>query len=210
MTHAAEKIGPNCPACGEGTLQPRTELETVEYHGQSGEIELRFAVCDTCGSDLTGADDARHNKRAMNAFKKRVDGLLTGDEIKAFRDRMHLTQRLTAELIGGGEVAFSRYESDDVVQSAPMDTALRLCMASPYNLLTLSHLKGIGLPPEVIARVTNDHRDRLVFMTRAIREHLDQELSVAINRPSTRDFSIVESATGLHSNRRRFQRWGNA
>jgi len=162
MTHAAEQIGPNCPAWGDGTLQPQTEVETVEYHGETGEIELRFAVCDTCGSELTGAEDARHNKRAMNAFKKRVDGLLTGDEIKAFRERLNLTQRLASQLIGGGEVAFSRYESDDVVQSGPMDTALRLCSASPSNLLTLSHLKEVALPAEVVARVTNDHRDRLV------------------------------------------------
>lgn len=156
MNRAAEQIDPVCPACGEGTLQSQTELETVEYHGQTGEIELRFAVCDTCGSDLTGADDARHNKRAMNAFKKRVDGLLTGEEIKAFRGHLNLTQRLIAQLIGGGEVAFSRYESDDVVQSGPMDTALRLCMASPSNLLTLSHLKGVGLPAEVVARLPTD------------------------------------------------------
>jgi C4-type Zn-finger protein len=73
MTHAAEQIGPNCPACGEGTLQPQSELESVEYKGIAGEIELRFVVCDTCGSDLTGAADAHHNKRAMNAFKKSVE-----------------------------------------------------------------------------------------------------------------------------------------
>lgn len=210
MTKAAEQIGPNCPACGEGTLQSQTELEAVEYHGETGEIELRFAVCDSCGSELTGADDARHNKRAMNAFKKCVDGLLTGEEIKAFRDRLNLTQRLTAQLIGGGEVAFSRYESDDVVQSGPMDAALRLCIASPTNLLTLSHFKGIALPAEVVARVTNDHRDRLVFMTRAIRQHLDQELSAAINRPPTQAFPVVADATEQHGRRHRFQRWGNA
>ena len=153
MNDNTTETGRTCPACGEGILQPKTEQQTVEYHGQSGELVLRFAVCDTCGVELTNAEDARHNKRAMNAFKKRVDGLLTGDEIREFRERFNLTQKLAAQLIGGGEVAFSRYESDDVVQSAAMDTALRLCISSPYNLLTLAQSKDIQLPKNVASPI---------------------------------------------------------
>jgi C4-type Zn-finger protein len=73
MTRSAEQAGRICPACGEGALQPQSELESVEYKGITGEIELRFAVCEACGSDLTGAADAHHNKCALSAFKKNVE-----------------------------------------------------------------------------------------------------------------------------------------
>lgn len=210
MNDNTTEAGRTCPACGEGRLQPQAEREAAEHHGQSGELVLRFAVCDTCGADLTSAKDARHNKRAMNAFKKRVDGLLAGDEIKGFRERFKLTQKLAAELIGGGEVAFSRYESDDIVQSAAMDTALRLCISSPSNLLTLAQIKGVSLPRGIVTRVANDHQDRLLFMTRAIREHLDKELSETRVRRSGRGESIFERSHVTSFSWARFQHWGNA
>lgn len=162
-----------CPACGEGRLHAETEMETVEYHGQTGLIELHFAVCDTCGSDLTDAADARRNKRAMNAFKKQVDGLLTGAEIRAFRERFGLTQKTAADLIGGGEVAFSRYESDDIVQSAPMDTALRLCVISPSNLLTLAHEKGVELSKETVLRIEKKRNETPLPIEQHSRELVD-------------------------------------
>lgn len=207
MNDSTRETGRTCPACGEGRLHRKSELETVEYHKQSGEIELLFSECDRCGAELADADDARANKRAMNAFKKRVDGLLTGKEIKAFRERFNLTQKLAAQLIGGGEVAFSRYESDDVVQSAPMDTALRLCIISPCNMLSLAHEKEIALPSDVMARATTDRKDRLVFLIRA---HLDEELAATGTRPERQSRSAVDGLSLSAIGRTKFQQWGNA
>jgi HTH-type transcriptional regulator/antitoxin MqsA len=58
----------------------------------------------------------RDNKRAMLAFKKQVADLLTGFELKALRQRLGVIQAQAAVIFGGGPVAFSKYESDDVMQ----------------------------------------------------------------------------------------------
>ena len=60
------------------------------------------------------------------AFRKRVDELLTGAEITALRKQYKLTQGQAARRFGGGPVAFSKYENDDVAHSESMDNLLRL------------------------------------------------------------------------------------
>jgi putative zinc finger/helix-turn-helix YgiT family protein len=84
-----------------------------------------------CGSDQASAIQSRLNKRAFTAFKKRVDGLLEGYEIASLRAAMNLTQTKAAEIFGGGPVAFSKYENDDIMQSESMDTLIRLAARIP-------------------------------------------------------------------------------
>lgn len=115
-----------CPLCGEGHVTPRTEATVTEYHGQKGTVTLRYTECDVCGSEITGDADGRFNKRAVLRFRKQVDGLLTGTEIRAIREQYGLTQAQAAKLFGGGPVAFSKYENDDVSHSESMDSLLRL------------------------------------------------------------------------------------
>ena len=67
----------------------------------------------------------------MVAFKKRVDGLLTGSEVKSLRERLGLRQSDAARIFGGGPVVFSKYESDDVAQSEAMDRLLRVATEVP-------------------------------------------------------------------------------
>ncbi|HEC06256.1 MAG TPA: type II toxin-antitoxin system MqsA family antitoxin, partial [Thiolapillus brandeum] len=67
----------------------------------------------------------------MVAFKKQVDGLLSGAEVRALREKLGLSQADAAKVFGGGPVAFSKYESDDVAQSEAMDKLLRLAAEIP-------------------------------------------------------------------------------
>jgi HTH-type transcriptional regulator/antitoxin MqsA len=120
-----------CPVCGEGHLTERQALEAVEYKGTSGEILMTFSECDFCGSDQASALQTKLNKRAFSAYKKRVDGLLIGKEIARLRAEMNITQADAARIFGGGPVAFSKYENDDVMQSESMDTLIRLAASVP-------------------------------------------------------------------------------
>ena len=79
------------------------------------------------------------------AFRKRVDGLLTGAEITALRKQYNLTQGQAARLFGGGPVAFSKYENDDVAQSESMDNLLRLVRRSPEAFWELVQEKGMAV-----------------------------------------------------------------
>jgi HTH-type transcriptional regulator/antitoxin MqsA len=79
----------------------------------------------------------------MIAFKKQVQGLLTGNELQVLRKRWGLKQADAAKVFGGGPVAFSKYESDDVMQSDAMDKLLRLAAEVPAALDKLMSDAGV-------------------------------------------------------------------
>lgn len=140
-----------CAICGEGHLHPHVGKNHVEYKGQLAELDLHYSLCDACGSEQSDAGQLRTNKRAMAAFKKRVDGLLTGAEVRALREKLGLNQAEAAQVFGGGPVAFSKYESDDVAQSEAMDKLLRLAVELPAAFEMLVRRAGL----ERIAAVEN-------------------------------------------------------
>lgn len=134
-----------CPICGEGHLEHRVEKNSVEYNGQTALLDSQYSVCDLCGSEQASHNQTRNNKRAMVAFKKQVDGLLMGSELRALRLRLRITQRQAAAIFGGGPVAFSKYESDDVMQSEAMDKLLRLADKFPEALNYLAQKANVEI-----------------------------------------------------------------
>ncbi len=136
-------MGIKCPICGEDSLQPQIGKNAVEYKGMHQEIDLHFSLCDACGSEQADPVQLRQNKRAMVAFKKEVDGLLSGEKVRALRERLGLSQAEAAKIFGGGPVAFSKYESDDVAQSDAMDRLLRLADELPAAFGLLARRAGL-------------------------------------------------------------------
>ena len=132
-----------CPICGEGNLTEHRDECEIEHRGHSQMRPSFFSVCDACGSEQTTAEQARRNKRDTIAFRKQVDGLLTGQEVRAVREKLGLSQQQAAELFGGGPVAFSKYENDEVAQSESMDRLLRLASEVPDAAIWLSAYAGV-------------------------------------------------------------------
>ena len=132
-----------CPICGEGHVTHHVDQFESEYKGQKAMLPSHYNLCDTCHSDFAGAAEGKLNKRAIMAFRKSVDGLLTGDEVHALRKQYRLTQDQAAKLFGGGPVAFSKYENDDVAHSESMDSLLRLVRRSPPAFWELVDEKGM-------------------------------------------------------------------
>ncbi len=132
-----------CPICGEGHVTDHVDQMETEYKGQMGLVASHYQLCDACGSDFAGAAEMRANKRTMLAFRKKVDGLLSGAEILALRKRYGLTQQQAARLFGGGPVAFSKYENDDVAHSEAMDKLLRLVLRSEVAFWELVEQEGM-------------------------------------------------------------------
>ncbi|MDD2846399.1 MAG: type II toxin-antitoxin system MqsA family antitoxin [Rhodoferax sp.] len=132
-----------CSICAEGHVTPHVrELET-EYKGTKAKLPVHYQLCDTCSSDYVGAAESKLNKRVVMAFRKQLDGLLTGEEITALRKHYKMTQGQAARMFGGGPVAFSKYENDDVAQSEAMDTLLRLVRRSTDAFWALAEEKGM-------------------------------------------------------------------
>lgn len=133
-----------CLICGEGHVTHHVDQFESEYKGQKAMLPSHYKLCDTCHSDFAGSAEGKLNKRAIMAFRKSVDGLLTGTEIVALRKQYSLTQDQAAQLFGGGPVAFSKYENDDVSQSEAMDSLLRLVRASEAAFEVLVNVKGMA------------------------------------------------------------------
>lgn len=134
-----------CPICEEGSLTEQSELCEVEYHGHKAMRPSLFSTCDVCGSEQADARQTRANKRDTIEYRKQVDGLLTGNEVRALRKRWCISQTQAAQIFGGGPVAFSKYESDDVAQSEAMDKLLKLARDLPDALVYLASEAGVTL-----------------------------------------------------------------
>ena len=133
-----------CPICGAGQVTAHVDDLETEYKGEKATVPSHYLLCDGCGSDFAGANEMRANKRAVMAFRKQVDGLLTGAEILALRARYKLNQKQAARLFGGGPVAFSKYENDDVAHSESMDKLLRLVLRSEVVFWELAEQEGMS------------------------------------------------------------------
>lgn len=148
-----------CPICGEGHVTHHVDQFESEYKGQKAMLPSHYKLCDTCHSDFAGAAEGKVNKRAIVAFRKSVDGLLTGTDIVALRKQYGLTQDQAAKLFGGGPVAFSKYENDDVSQSEAMDSLLRLVRQSQVAFGVLVSIKGMTAELQPAALVKADNHE---------------------------------------------------
>lgn len=141
--------GAICPICESGHLTEERGANSVAYKGVSQELVMLFSSCDACGSEQVTDAQSRANKRAMVEFKKQVDGLLTGTEVRCLRARFGLSQAEAAKVFGGGPVAFSKYENDDVMQSESMDKLLSAARDVPGAIEYLAEKAGIELTNSV-------------------------------------------------------------
>ena len=57
--------------------------------------------------------------------------MLTPEEIREGREKLGLTQKQFANLLGVGEATVSRWETGAQIQQRAMDRFLRACLASP-------------------------------------------------------------------------------
>lgn len=132
----------DCPVCGMGSLVERHQHRPVEYQGVTVDVLLCFQECSTCGSELADQEYSLWNRRAVNRFKKSVDLIPLGSVIREMRKTAGLTQAQAGEVFGGGPVAFSKYENDDLIPEEPMANLLRLAIDDPGIAEHLQTLKS--------------------------------------------------------------------
>jgi HTH-type transcriptional regulator/antitoxin MqsA len=122
-----------CPSCGHSSLHAIEVFEDLLFRGIDLSVRASKTQCQDCGYAFESDDQQEANLDAARvAFKaestaaRAAKGLLNGKEIRAIREQMGLTQKEAAELLGGGPVAFSKYENNEIMQSVAMDRLLRL------------------------------------------------------------------------------------
>ncbi len=136
-----------CDYCERGQLHPISITRVFQYKGRRIEVP-NYAVseCKECHATITTAEQARSNERLVIEAKREADGLLTSAEIKALRQRLGLSQGIASQVFGGGPHAFSKYERNEVMQSAAADNLMRIVQLHPDVLHDLAAMNGISLP----------------------------------------------------------------
>ena len=133
-----------CPVCEEGQLHETTFSDDFKHGGATIHVEdLECFECNSCGADPVLKDQIRHNHLRVANAKRVSDELLLGEDIKAIRKDLGLSQSDAAILFGGGANAFSKYERGDVIQSKSMDKLLRLASKNPIIMFELEELAGL-------------------------------------------------------------------
>lgn len=156
----------SCPICSSSNLSAAVRTKVfARPHGEVT-VELLYSHCADCGSDLVTEEQSVENKKRMRAREKQYEGFLTGQQIFALRRRYGLTQKDAAKIFGGGPIAFSKYESEDIVPTEAMNKLLWLATEMPETVQRLAHaanikLKGVAADSNSAQR--HDNWSSLVF-----------------------------------------------
>lgn len=129
-----------CPICRDGNLEKKVDTETFEYKGNKFDYPNYITYeCQSCEEAIVDKKTLKESGRAIRDFYRRVDGLLTSQEIRRIREtKLCLTQDKASELLGGGAKSFARYENSEVIQSKAMDKLLRILDNDPSILTGLT------------------------------------------------------------------------
>ena len=125
-----------CPLC-TGDLIQQTRKVSFSYKGQTIELDQTGQYCSRCEEGFLTPEESRQNDRSLRAFHNQVDGLLTPDQIKTIRKRLHLSQADAGHIFGGGPMAFSKYERGEITHSRALDIVLRLLDSKQVSLETI-------------------------------------------------------------------------
>ncbi len=127
------KEGQKCPICGQGEISEKIITENFKYKGKSQSISnYCIFACDVCEEEIVSNKTLRETEKILTDFRRKVDGFLVSDEIKAIRKKLGKTQVEMADLIKVGEKTFARYENGQVTQSRSMDALLRILDVDPH------------------------------------------------------------------------------
>lgn len=131
-----------CPFCGNESYCHQIKPMTLRYKSHSITLEQPGYWCDKCKEGVIGGEDRKSTQKELQAFRAKVDGLLSPDEIKIVRETLHLTQQKASENFGGGINAFSRYERGETPIPKPLSQLLRLLYSRPDLLPQLNKKPG--------------------------------------------------------------------
>ncbi len=123
-----------CPSCGTMMLEARGKL-SLRVNGEPMTVpDISHLRCPSCPEKMLRLDEARQLREgAFKIYRQRYD-LLSGDEIRAIRERHRMTQAQFAALLRLGGNTISRWEAGRNVQSSAMDILLRLIRDVPESL----------------------------------------------------------------------------
>lgn len=114
-----------CPICEKGQLKLKSFKETRAYKNVCFSLESELFECSECGAELSTPEQTNKSLIAIKNEQRKIDGLLTTDQIKSIREKLGLSLTEASEIFGGGPNSFYKYEAGIVNQSISIDNMLR-------------------------------------------------------------------------------------
>lgn len=116
-----------CPVCSSPMVY-ETRVEQFEYKGETLRFDSEGWWCtdSDCAEGIIEGEALSHSFEQIRAFKARVDGVLSPEQVRSIRELLGLSQREAGALLGGGPRAFQKYEAGKVGVSQAMSHLLRL------------------------------------------------------------------------------------
>lgn len=121
-----------CGNCGKDEVRLSVVSYDVEvkYDGRLYTInvpKLEIPICQACGAKVfTEKVDEQ-----VNAALRSQLHLLSPEEVRRAIDRLEMTQRVVADLLGIAEATLSRWLNETQIQSRAMDNLMRVFFAFP-------------------------------------------------------------------------------
>lgn len=123
-----------CPVCGTLMRERKAKLP-FSVNGEKVLVpDVPHLRCPKDGEVVLRLDEVRHLREGALARYRAKYGLLSSDEIRSLRERLHLTQGRLAKLLRLGGNTISRWEAGRNVQTAAMDILLRLIRDLPGSV----------------------------------------------------------------------------
>jgi len=121
-----------CGKCGQKGMRLATVpyATTIEHDGRAYCVEIPALTVPQCTDCQAISIDDEADQQISVAFRREA-GLLAPAEIRQGREKLRLTQKQFANLLGVGEATISRWETGAQIQQRAMDRFLRVCLASP-------------------------------------------------------------------------------
>ncbi|MBR8135166.1 type II TA system antitoxin MqsA family protein [Burkholderia cenocepacia] len=127
----------HCPYCGSRETESRTIFESLSTKYGKGTYACALTHCMTCTKEFETAEQSALNEKHASELRLRLKNqgrTLDGAAIRIIREQIGFTQREAANIFGGGEVAFSRYESDSVIMGQAAETLLKIMYIWPETI----------------------------------------------------------------------------
>jgi putative zinc finger/helix-turn-helix YgiT family protein len=139
-----KKLQNNCPA-GHGEMQMATVTNEIEFRGVQISYQLGSLVCKECGMTRSTIEQTADSQVAIADAYRRAVGLLTGNEIKHYREQLSLSQQQLADRAQCSKMSIVRWENG-VVQKPASDKALRdiLCPQHAQNEFSGNRTLSLG------------------------------------------------------------------
>ncbi len=121
-----------CPICEKGKLKEIKKDLIFSYKGRPKRFENETIFeCNLCSYEILSQEVNKRVEKELTDFRRSINGLLLGDQLKAIRESLNLKKNELAKLLSVNEKTVGRYENGKITQSEQIDKLYRILQVFP-------------------------------------------------------------------------------